>query len=295
MTLQDAFATFGVALPVPAGPAEPAHQAATVAEAAAAVLDARIAQDGGATAEQLAEAEQHAGILFDAASVEAAVSAARDQAYAEARADLEGVRAELQDARAQLAAIAGDHRRAQAVLRLCEGRRGDDLLLVSAVAVAAECGTTALDGLPMTLTWDRSAVIPAATDPIKRVTVNCRSPYGGRADLVVEGEDRMALASLLDAELVRDIHAPCPTDGCGTVDDYDASDPALFGWARVEVAGVEGGPRWYCTPQCVSNALARAGAELAAADCLAAGDPDEQVPYLPAEDFAEDQAVGGER
>ncbi|WP_156059438.1 hypothetical protein, partial [Nocardia rhamnosiphila] len=180
--------------------------------------------------------------------------------------------------------MAGAYRRVQAVMRLCEGHRGDDLLLVSAVAVAAECGTTALDGLPMTLTWDRSADIPAAADPVKRVIVDCLSSYGGRAALVLEGDDRQALASLLDAE-VRDIHAPCPTDGCGTLDDYDASDPALLGWSRLEVAGVDS-PRWYCTPQCVSNALARAGEELAAIDDMAATDPDEQVPYLPAEDDA---------
>jgi hypothetical protein len=289
-----AFATFGIAIPAPAGPAaeaKPEAPDATVTEAAAAILDARIAEEGGATAEELAEAERSAGILFDAASVEAAVSAARDQARAE-------LIAELDEALVQLAAMAGAHRRVQAVQRLCEGRRGDDLLLVSAVAVATECGSTALDGLPMTLTWDRSADIPAAAAPVKRVIVNCQSSYGGRAALVLEGDDRRALASLLDAE-VRDIHAPCPTDGCGTVDDYDASDPALFGWARVEVAGIEGVPRWYCSPQCVSAALARAGEELAVIDDMAATDPDEQVPYLLAQDEAREglgdqAAVSGE-
>lgn len=120
-------------------------------------------------------------------------------------------------------------------------------------------------GAPLDLTWTRSATTPEATDPVKRVAVQCVSSYGGRAQLVVEGDDRQALASLLDAELVRDIHAPCPhSSQCGTAEDLDPSDPALFGWTRVEVAGVEGGPRWYCTPPCVSNAMARAGEELAA-------------------------------
>lgn len=259
--LHAASAAFGVAIPAPAGPAVEAASdvpAATVTQAAAAVLAATFAKDGAATGEQLAQAERTAGILFDAASVEAAVSAAREQALAE-------VRAELDEVRVQLAVTAGAHRRVQAVMRLCEGRRGDDLLLVSAVAVAAECGSTALDGMPMTLTWDRSADIPAAADPVKRVVVNCESSYGGRAALVLEGDDRLALASLLDVELVRDIHAPCPHSAqCGTTEDLDPSDPALFGWTRVEVAGVEGGPRWYCSPQCVSSALARAGEELAA-------------------------------
>ena len=65
----------------------------------------------------------------------------------------------------------------------------------------------------------------------------------------------------------------------------------------VDVAdlGVEGGPRWYCTPQCVSAALARAGEELAAIDDMAATDPDEQVPYLPAEDVIEETTPGGEQ
>lgn len=298
---QAVFETFGLAVPAPAGPAAdtaPQAPAATVTEAAAAVLDARIAQDGGATAEELAEAEQHAGILFDPARIEELVSATRAQAYAEATADLEGIRAELQDARRELAKTAGDHRRLQAVMRLCEGHRGDDLVMVAAIATAVEHGSTALDGMPMPLTWDRSADIPETTDPDKHVTVHCRSSYGGRAHLTIRGEDRQALASLLDAELVRDIHATCATAGCGTAENLDPTNPFLVGWIRIEVACTEGGPRWYCSPQCVSNAVARASEELAAADQLAAADPDEQVPYLPADPDApeyltEDQAAGG--
>lgn len=250
-------------------------QTSPVQSAAAAVLAAEMQAEGGATGEQLAAAERRAGILFDAASVEAAVSAARAQACAE-------YAAELDDLREQLAVLGGAYRQRQAVLRLCEGHRGDDMLLVSAVAVAAECGTTALDGLPMTLTWTRSAQVPEAGDSQPRVVVECTSSYGGRADLVVDGDDRQALASLLDAELVRDVHAPCPTDGCGTADDYDASDPSLFGWTRLEVAGTDDTPRWYCSSPCVWKALARAGEELAAADQLAAVDPDEPVPFLDA-------------
>ncbi|WP_435252073.1 hypothetical protein [Streptomyces tendae] len=222
--------------------------------AAAAVIDATMRADGAASGEQLAEAERQAGILFDAKSVDAAVSAAREQARAEADAEL----AELRE---QLAAMAGAHRQRQAVLRLCEGRKGDDLLLVSEVAVAAECGTTALDDLPMTLTptsltWD----VPVDGEPVKRVTVDCVSSYGGRAQLVVEGDDRRSLACLLDA----DVHAPCPhAKDCGTTEDLDASDPTLFGWARLEVAGIDGGPRWYCSAGCLSRAVARAGDDLA--------------------------------
>ncbi|MGC4912696.1 hypothetical protein [Streptomyces albogriseolus] len=244
--------------------------AATASEAAAAVIDATMAETGGATGEELAAAEQRAGLLFDAAHVEAAVSAAREQAHAEGQAELAQLGEELAEARQQLALMAGVRRQLAAVLRLCEGRRGDDLLLVSAVAVAAETSRTALDGLPMTLTWKRSAQLPLATDLLKRAVVECESSYGGRADLVIDGDDRRALASLLDSEIVLDIHAPCPhSQQCGTAEDLDASDPELFGWTRVEVAGIEGVPRWYCTPQCVSNALARAGEELTVIDQMA--------------------------
>lgn len=244
--------------------------AAKASEAAAAVIDATIAENDGATGEELAAAERRAGLLFDAEHVEAAVSAAREQAHAEDQAELAELREELVAVRRELGLMAPAYRARQAVLRLCEGRCGDDLLLVSAVAVAAETGTTALDGLPMTLTWKRSAQLPLATDLLKRAVVECESSYGGRADLVIDGDDRRALASLLDSEIVLDIHAPCPhSQQCGTAEDLDASDPQLFGWTRIEVAGIEGGPRWYCTPQCVSNALARAGEELTVIDQMA--------------------------
>lgn len=229
--------------------------------AAAAVIDATMrANNDAASGEQLAEAERQAGILFDAASVDAAVSAAREQARAEADAEL----AELRE---QLTTMAGAYRQRQAVLRLCEGRKGDDLLLVSEVAVAAECGTTALDDAPMTLTWQGSADIPTDDDAVKRVRVHCESSYGGLAHLVVEGKDRRALASLLDSELVRDVDAPCPhVRDCGTAEDLDASDPTLFGWVRLEVAGIDGGPRWYCSAECIFKAVSRAGEELAGLD-----------------------------
>lgn len=257
------FATFSLAIPAPAG--SPAQTPITTVQAAEAVLSAEMDErEGWSSAQQLAEAERQAGILFDAASVEAAVSAAREQAHAECRA-------ELAERGKQLALMAGAQRQLDAVLRVCEGRLGTDLLLTAVVAAAAEYGTTPYDTVPMTLTWTREVTIPDANSIREQAIVHCTSSHGARADLVITGDARMALASLLDAE-VRDVNAPCPTDGCGTSDDYDASDPSLFGWAHVEVAGVEGGPRWYCTPTCVSNALARAGAELADIDDQAAVD-----------------------
>ncbi|MEV6544430.1 hypothetical protein [Streptomyces sp. NPDC051665] len=180
----------------------------SVEEAAAAeVLDAVRAQNAEATSLDLAAAAARAGILFDATHVQEAVDAAAAQARAETQA-------ELNELHTQLATLAGDHRRVQAVLRLCEGRRGDDMLLVSAVAVAAECGTTALDGLPMTLTWTGRAEVHPTRG---RASVECTSSYGGRADLVLGGEERAALAGLLVVDQADDLDARY---GVGASDEY---------------------------------------------------------------------------
>ncbi|MEV6119877.1 hypothetical protein AB0M23_05025 [Streptomyces sp. NPDC052077] len=201
--------------------------------------------------------------LVHLSASDAAVRASAAQAGAEAAA-------EISELRHQLAVMAGSRRQRDAVLRLCEGRRGDDLLLVSAVAAAAECGTTALDGFPMALTWTRTAAVPTVDAGTGRAVVHCATPYGGRADLVVEDVERQALAAALDTPVPGG--APCPhAAGCGTTADLDGSDPVLFGWSRLDVAGSGDGPRWYCSPACVSRALARAGAELAAADALFPG------------------------
>ncbi|MEU4165615.1 hypothetical protein AB0F46_01855 [Streptomyces sp. NPDC026665] len=265
----------------PAVAVKPLAQSPT-ATAAVAVLNATMAEHEIVTGEDLAQAEQDAGILFDPARIEDAVSAAREQARAE-------YQAEIADMRQHIALMAGSRRQRDAVLRLCEGRRGDELLLVAAIAVAAEAATTAVDGLPMTLTWNGRTDIPNASDNTKGVTIQCTSAYGGRADLVVTGDDRLALASLLNAEArdtsderlaraweeaepvdVAQVDETCRHAQCGTTEDLDGSDPALLGWTRIEVAGVEDEPRWYCSAYCVTSALARAGEELAISDDLAA-------------------------
>lgn len=193
------------------------------------------------------------GILVDPQATADIAAAAAEQAHAVDQAEL--------------AAMADAQRQREAVARLLEGRHGGDLLSAAEVARAVEYGTTSLDAYPMTLTWTAryGVEILGPSDTATRTIVRCRSSHGQAADLVVEGDDRRALASFMAAE-VREVHAPCATDGCGTVDDYDASDPALFGWARLEVAGIEGGPRWYCSAPCVSAAMARAGEELATID-----------------------------
>jgi len=113
--------------------------------------------------------------------------------------------------------------------------------------------------------WAGTVQYPDGSALTHRVVIDGETPNGIAAELVVEGGDRIKLASLLDME-ARDPYVPCPNNGCGTSDDCDPSDPALFAWTHVQVAGAGDEPRWYCSPHCVSNALARAGDELAAID-----------------------------
>ncbi|MEU9349063.1 hypothetical protein AB0D74_48485 [Streptomyces sp. NPDC048278] len=264
-----AFEAYGAVLPVPAGPAAPDVSANTVSvRAAAGVLEAAMT-NGATTPAELAQAEADAGLLFDPQRAQDIAAAAAEQAHAEDQV-------ELAERGHQLARMAGAQRRVDAVGRLIEGRPGFHLLPVAEIAAASEYATTPYDGLPMTLSWTGRASVPDAHTTHRQVVVECVSSYGGRADLVVEGEARIALGSLLDEE-ARATRTACPTDGCGTVDDYDTSDPAMAGWALLEVAGVDDEPRWYCSPPCVMAALARAGEELAADDQAAAVDPDEQA------------------
>jgi hypothetical protein len=255
--------------------AQPPESPSTVpapVRAAAGVI--RAAMKRGASApEDLAQAEYDTGILFDPQTAEDIAASAAEQAHAEDQAELDERDQELKERGRQLAAMAGVKRQLYAVLRLLEGRPGTDHLSVAEIAAAAEYGTTPYDAFPMTLTWDRDRGVglPDGGSRQGRAIVRCSTAYGGRADVVLTGAERLHLASLLDAD-VRDIHAPCPySKACGSpVDELDASDPALSTWALVEVPGTGDDARWYCSPMCVSNALARAGAELAAADQAAA-------------------------
>lgn len=231
--------------------------------ATAGVIGAVMESDG-ASAREVAQAEEAAGLLFDPERADAIAAAAYQLG--------------VDDTRAELARLGEDgeifawfHARRKAVALLCAGRPDGHLLTVREVLTAAD-GRTPTDA-PLTLTWNGSADIPSPDDSSeRRAVVHCTTAHGGRADLVVPDGERLALASLLDAE-IRDVNEPCATSqACGTATDLDASDPMLFGWSRLEIAGIEGGPLWYCTPHCVSNALARAGAELAIDDDQAALD-----------------------
>lgn len=230
---------------------------------AAAGVIGTVMEKGGATAREVAQAEEQAGLLFDPERAKAISDAAYQLG--------------VNDTRAELARMGQDgeilpwyHARRKAVALLCAGRPDDHLLTVREVLTAAD-GRTPTNA-PLTLAWNRPAQVPDAHDAHKRVVVECTTAHGGRANLVLQDEERLALASLLDAE-TRDITTPCATStACGTTDDLDPSDPMLFGWSRLQIAGIDGGPRWYCTPHCVSNALARAGDDLTIADDQAAVD-----------------------
>jgi hypothetical protein len=272
--------------------------AVTPVQGATGVLTAAMEQ-GHSTPVELAQAEQDAGILFDPQRAKDIADAAYEQARSENRAELhergEQLAVMTDRARNLKTALAERRRTLEAILRLCEGRPATHHLPVGAILDAAAHARTPYDTAPMTLEWNETAGLKDGGRREAAAIVECTTVYGGRADLVLPAEQRQALASLLGAD-ARDIHASCATEGCGTVDDYDASDPSMAGWARVEVGLIEDdGPRWYCGPACVSNALARAAAELAAADQLAAIDPDEQAPYLLAEDVTTVEETGEAR
>ncbi|MGW1324825.1 hypothetical protein ACWD64_20060 [Streptomyces antibioticus] len=257
-------------------PPEIPHPAEPLVRTAAGVIAAAI-EHGASTPAEIAQAERDAGLLFDPEAAEAIASAAAEQAHAEDQA-------EIAERGRQLARMAGDHRKINAVARLLEARRASTFLPAVDVARAIEWGTTALDAFPMTLTWrpEDGVDIPGPGDTGRRAIVPCRSSYGQLAHLVVEGDDRTKLATLVDAEF-RDVCAPCPTDGCGEAETPGASYPLPDGWARLEIAGVDGGLRAYCSPTCVGDAFARAADELSAEDRAAAIDPDQQDPeYLDA-------------
>ena len=119
--------------------------------------------------------------------------------------------------------------------------------------------------LKFRFTWSGTVRYPDGSDLTNKAVIDGGAPQRISAELVVDPDDRVKLAAFLDME-VRDVYAKCPNSGCGATDDCDPSDPALLGWSRLQVAGTGGEPAWYCSPHCVSNALARADDELAAAE-----------------------------
>lgn len=239
---------------------------------------------GHTTPAEIAAAEEDAGLLFHPQAAQDIADAARDQALAE-------VDAELRQAREALATRDWFHERWVALQRLTYGRPDTDLMLVREILAATDPGRTT--AAPHSLIWDGLVSGPSGDAEGERTLVPLTTEHGLQALLVLTDEQRLDLGG----QLLATVHTAeaCATPGCGlAADDLDASDPSVWGWVCVDVAGTEGGPRWWCNPLCVNAALAAARAELAAADQAAAVDPDAQIPYLPVaravEDVVEDVA-----
>ncbi|MFJ4687086.1 hypothetical protein [Streptomyces sp. NPDC088789] len=241
--------------PAPGGSDAPSSPVA----AAAAVIDATMDRHTAATATQLAEAEHTAGLLFDPERVQAIARSAIEQARAEYEAKLDDLRDREVGAYFKL--------RYDRLQRLLLGHPDTDLMSVAEILATVD-GRDTRAGAPLALDWGGLVMGPSGDTDDENTLVPCTTTLGAPAALVLTDSHRAELARLLA------LTGPCAVGECGTLTDYDASDPALWGWIRVEVAGLEGGPRWYCSPPCVAAALTRAAAELAADDQAAAVDVD---------------------
>ncbi|MEV0112326.1 hypothetical protein AB0H77_03580 [Streptomyces sp. NPDC050844] len=205
---------------------------------------------------------------YDGLTVEAIAQGAVDQAQAEDRVELTRVRQDRE-------ALAWFHSRWKIAATLCEGRPLEYLLSVGEVLAA-------LDGqmpttLPLTMTWDGQVTGPDGDGPGEATFVPCNTSRGGRAVLALDDDQRLQLGEKLLATL--HTTETCHTPGCGqTADELGGSGPPLQGWIRVQVAGVDGPARWWCTAWCANSAITAAGAELAALDQAAAVDPHAPVP-----------------
>lgn len=230
----------------------------TSVTAAAGIIDETMKQEGGATALDIAEAEYNAGLLFDPSHAEDIAQAAREQSAAALRAELDELRednASLLHIKAQLDGIR------QALV----GRPDTDLMLVSEILAAADPRQTVTTSAPLALYWDGVVMGPSGDTDHENTLVPCTTAHGGPAALVLGDASRLALGGLLLAHPYTG--KACPTPGCGTpADELDASDPHVWGWVLVDVAGTESPARWHCTPWCASAAITAGGAELAAAD-----------------------------
>jgi hypothetical protein len=271
--LQVAAASYATALPVPAGHLPTPAPEPSPLRAAEMVIAAAM-QHGAVTPHEIAQAEHDAGLLFDPQLAQDLATAAAAQAHAEDRAA-------LADAEHDREALAWLRTRWLAVGRLCEGRQDLDLIAVREILTAADGREPT--GAPLAITWDGLVLGPSGDTARENTLVPCTTARGGTAALVLTDTERLQLGHQLLA--VGQAQASvCSTPGCGCPSDQvDASDPRAAGWICLEVAGTGDGPRWWCSPACMTAALAAAqAAELADAEQLAAGDPDQQIPYLPA-------------
>lgn len=240
-------------------------------EAAAGVIGP-VMEKAGATPRQVARVVEEAGLLLDPEGAKAIADTAYQLGVTDTKAKFTEPSQE-QD----VETLDWFHTRWLAGGRLCDGLDLDDMLKVGDVL-------TALDGraptvLPLTIRWDGTVAGPAGDGPGETTLVRGATARGSNAVLVLDDDARLQLGERL---LALHTAETCYTPGCGiTDDDLDTSDPTVSGWILVKVAGLAGPARWWCNPWCASAAVTAGGAELAAADQLAAADPDAQAPEPP--------------
>ncbi|WP_406398757.1 hypothetical protein [Streptomyces uncialis] len=183
------------------------------------------------------------------------------QDLAATAADSATTPATLADATRDIAAVIDWFRtRLMSVMALTAGR--PDWYQIAVSDILHAYNTQQSHGRPLSVSLSGSVQLVPTEDDEGRTVLPLTTPFGASAELLLSTEERMALtAHLLTGE------PPCPTPGCGGPDgDRDASDPALWGWTLLRVAGTDGPARWYDTPWCASAAMTAAAAELAAED-----------------------------
>lgn len=222
---------------------------------------------------------------YDAATVEAIAVQARAQERADMRAELTAAAEAVETAEyfhALWLSTAPVQAGCRAVRELCEGRADHYHLPVSAILGALDGPRSAIEPRSLALAWDGIVAPPAGDRPDETTLIGCVTGLGGRAVLELTEDQRHDLAARLAATVYP--AEACATPGCGLPDDtLNAASPSVWGWIRLDVAGTQDGPRWWCSPACATAAMTAAGAELAAADQLSAVDPGQQTPALPAE------------
>ncbi|WP_200302286.1 hypothetical protein [Streptomyces adelaidensis] len=238
-------------------------------QAAAGVISAAMSQ-GAATPQEIAQAEEDAGILFDPKRAQEIAEVAAEQVRAEMRTELVRAVEDRQTAD-------WFHARYQAVGQLCAGRKMDDCLTITEILTAID--GNAPTAAPLHIAWDGLVSVPAGDRTGESTLVGCKTARGGSEVLALTDEQRLDLAEKL---LVIHPAKACATPCCGTpTADLIESDPRLWGGIVVDVVGTDGGPRWWCDPWCANSAMAAARTELQHADQLAAIDPAQQAPSLP--------------
>ncbi|MFF8034882.1 hypothetical protein [Streptomyces sp. NPDC016626] len=170
----------------------------------------------GTAGGQPVEAERDAGNRFDAASVKAAVSAAREQGRAEASAA-------LQSAREAAGTAAYFRDRYEALQQLLAGHPDTHLMSVGEILAAVD-GRDPRAGTPLVVEWNGVVMGPSGDTTHENTLVPCTTVLGGPAVLVLTPRQRAKLAQLL--AVVRDWPEPDTEDsGEPTAVDDQAADP----------------------------------------------------------------------